>query len=58
MEKTKKNTASKKTRQTDQTDSIQKSIPEKEIFQYSMDDVIKAQKIAEKAVIDSINNLN
>jgi len=58
MEKAKKNTASKKVIQPNQANFSEKNASEEEKFQYSMDDVIKAQIIAEKAVKDSINNLN
>jgi len=57
MVKTKKNSPIKKVPLTNSANSSQKNTTENETFQYSMDDVIKAQEIAELAVIKSIKNM-
>jgi len=57
MVKTKKNSPIKKVPLTNSANSSQKNTTENETFQYSIDDVIKAQEIAELAVIKSIKNM-
>ena len=61
MIKTTKNDSSKKTSVTKKTyskkDSIQKNTTEKEEFQYSNEEVIKAQEAAEIAVIKAIQDM-
>jgi len=54
MEKAEIDTTSKKILETNIADSVQKDTPEKEVLQYSTEDVIKAQELAEKAVVESI----